>query len=123
MVKQGVKIKSKLHNRGLECLPVGHAEKHAKDIHGFLEPKTNGTIRSRDVKWLNKMFDDCCNVQKPLRKTKDEDNDEDSSGSDADDKMRVKMKLKLNMRKKKRFWTQMPLRRMNLMVLIWWQGE
>ena len=122
VVKQGAKIKSKLQNRGLQCLHLGHADNHAKDVHRFLKLQTKKVIRSRDVKWLNKMFGDCHDMKKRLRKAKDEGDDEDSSGSEPEDSNEKEEETQIEDEKNKRLWTPMTMMRMNLKVLLWRQG-
>ena len=46
IVTQGAKIRSKLDNKSLGCLHLGHAEDHGKDVCLFLKLKTTKVIRS-----------------------------------------------------------------------------
>jgi hypothetical protein len=45
-------IKSKLQDRGEECIFVGYASDHASDVYRFFKKSTRKIILSRDVKWL-----------------------------------------------------------------------
>ena len=56
MVTQSEKIKSKLANRGTTCLYLGNAETHIAGVAYFIKLSTKRVIRSRGIKWLNKIF-------------------------------------------------------------------
>ena len=56
IVTQGDAIKSKLVNRGMACLYLGHADNHSAEVSRFMKLSTKRVICSRDVKWLNKTF-------------------------------------------------------------------
>jgi Reverse transcriptase (RNA-dependent DNA polymerase) len=50
------KIQSKLSNRGSVCVFVGYPSNHANDVYGLLNLKTNHVIKSRDIIWSNKTY-------------------------------------------------------------------
>ena len=56
IVKTGEKLRSKLENRGMPALYLGHADKHSAEVSRFLKLTTRRVVRSRDVRWLNKTF-------------------------------------------------------------------
>ena len=56
IVTQGDAIKSKLVNRGVACLYLGHADNHSAEVSRFMKLSTKRVIRSCDVKWLIKTF-------------------------------------------------------------------
>ena len=72
---QGEKMRGKLENRGLACLYLGHAWGHADDVHRLLKLSTRRVIRSRDVRWLDKKFD---------QYMKEENTDEEEYSSDEE---------------------------------------
>ena len=58
-IHQGKKMRSKLDNRGKQCMFVGYAEDHAGDVYRFLNIHTKRIIMSRDVRWLNIIWKHC----------------------------------------------------------------
>ena len=52
-IHEGKKMRSKLGNRGKTCMFVGYAEDHSGDVYKFLNIHTKRIIMSRDVRWLN----------------------------------------------------------------------
>jgi len=56
VVKTGDKIQSKLENRGIPVLYLGHADKHSAEVSRFLKLTTKRIIRSRDARWLGMTF-------------------------------------------------------------------
>ena len=56
VVTQGQGIKSKLVNRGEACIYLGHADDHSAEVARFMKLSTKRVIRSRDIKWLDKTF-------------------------------------------------------------------
>ena len=86
VVKQGDKIKSKLVNRGEACVYLGHAENHSADVARFMKLSTKRVIRSRDVKWLKKTFQDYQESEGIYQSDDDGDSDLDHS-SDSEDEV------------------------------------
>jgi len=66
-------------NRGEECLYLGHADNHSGEAGRFLKLSTTRVIRSRDVIWLKKNF----NEYQKSEGLYSVDNDQDSE-SDKD---------------------------------------
>ena len=78
IVTSGESNRTKLANKGLACLYLGHADQHSGDVHRFLKLLTKHVIRSRDVRWLNKTFGTYMDKS-------DFDSDEDSVSTSSDD--------------------------------------
>ena len=57
-LKTGEQIKAKLNDRGMVCIFLGYAKKHAGNVYRMLNVKTNSVIVTRDVYWTNKMWYD-----------------------------------------------------------------
>ena len=57
-LKTGEQIKAKLNDRGIACIFIGYAKKHAGNVYRMLNVKTNSVIVTRDVYWTNKMWYD-----------------------------------------------------------------
>ena len=49
-------LHSKTDMRGLECMMVGYATKHAGDVYRMYDPVANVIYTTRDVKWHDKMY-------------------------------------------------------------------
>ena len=56
VVTKGKDICSKLINKGEACLYLGHAENHSAEVARFMKLSTKRVICSRDIKWLEKTF-------------------------------------------------------------------
>ena len=56
VVKNRAALASKLSNRGITVMYMGHAESHAADTHRFLNPRTRKLIISCDVQWLGRSY-------------------------------------------------------------------
>ena len=56
IVTTGAEIQSKINNRGLECIYLGHASGHSSEVSRFLKISTKQVVKSRDVKWLDRTF-------------------------------------------------------------------
>ena len=52
-IHEGKKMRSKLDDRGKTCMFVGYADDHTKDVYRFLNIHMRRIILSRDVRWLN----------------------------------------------------------------------
>ena len=52
-IHEGKKMRSKLDDRGKTCMVVGYADDHLCDVYRLLNIHTKRTIMSRDVRWLN----------------------------------------------------------------------
>ena len=68
-IHEGKKITSKLDNRGKICMFVGYAEVHAGDVYRFLNIHTKRIIMSRDVRWLNIIWETLQNEKDLCKKT------------------------------------------------------
>ena len=88
IVTSGDSIRTKLANKGLACLYLGHADQHSGDVHRFLKLSTKRVIRSRDVCWLNKTFgtymdkSDFDSDEDSVSTSSDDDDDDDDDGDD-----------------------------------------
>ena len=51
---KGIKIQSKLEDKGKKCLFLGYAKNHTGDCYRLLDMRTNKVIKSRDIIWLNR---------------------------------------------------------------------
>lgn len=85
VVKQRDKIKSELVNRGEVCLYLGHAENHSADVARFMKLSTKRVIRSQDVKWLKKTFQECQESEGLYQGDEDSDSDSDHNSNSEDD--------------------------------------
>jgi len=47
---------NKLSDKGMKAIFVGYADKHAGKVYRFINPSTNRTILSRDMKWLERKY-------------------------------------------------------------------
>jgi len=54
---------NKLSDKGMKAIFVGYAEKHAGNVYRFINPSTNKTVLSRDVKWLERKYGEEKNVE------------------------------------------------------------
>ena len=68
----GPTIKSKLDDRGIECMFLGYAKGHAGDVYRMLNLKTRKVIISRDVQWMGAGK----NETKAVRFNEDDDDDD-----------------------------------------------
>jgi hypothetical protein len=76
----GNMIQGKLKNRGTVCMFVGYASNHACDVYRILNLKTNHTMKSRDILWLDKSFGaKDKNVEAVNNTFDDQDEDEDEN--------------------------------------------
>ena len=55
-IHEGKKMRSKLDDRGKTCMFVGYADDHSKEVYRFLNIHTRRIIISRDVRWLNNIW-------------------------------------------------------------------
>jgi hypothetical protein len=82
--KQG---RSKVEDRGRECMFLGYADNHANDVYRFLHLKTTKVILSRDVIWLKKMYAEHENVKRvkqvAVDLTEDDTDEDDDSGQEG----------------------------------------
>ena len=65
-VKFGNKTKGKLENRGIPMLYLGRPRNHSADTYRFLNLATNRVVHSRDAMWLNKVYGEWKNLNKPV---------------------------------------------------------
>jgi hypothetical protein len=71
------KIQGKLKDRGTVCMFVGYPPSHACNIYRMLNMSTRHVIKSRDIKWLHKIYEDWCVKEDPESEKDDEiDNDD-----------------------------------------------
>ena len=71
-------IKGKLSDRGKPCMFLGFSETHTGDTFRFVNLKTNKTVMSRDVIWLNKNYAEWKGL-KGVNTTKVEESDAEES--------------------------------------------
>jgi hypothetical protein len=50
------KIQSKITNKGITAMYLGHADNHAGDVYRMLNLKTERVITTRDVRWLKTSY-------------------------------------------------------------------
>ena len=72
------KIQGKLKDRGTVCMFVGYPPSHACDVYRMLNMSTRHVIKSRDIKWLHKTYEDWCVKEDPESEKDDEIDDDDS---------------------------------------------
>ena len=65
--KLGVKIASKLENKGEVLMFVGYEQKHAINTYRMLNMSTYYIVVTRDIKWLNITFGDFKKISKEDR--------------------------------------------------------
>jgi hypothetical protein len=58
------KIKSKLADRGVNCVFLGYARDHAPNVYRMLNLETNNVILTRDIVWLNKFYGEFMGITK-----------------------------------------------------------
>jgi len=51
-------IQGKLNNRGTSCMFMGYSVNHAHDVYRMLNLDTKKIINSRDIIWLNQVYND-----------------------------------------------------------------
>jgi len=58
ILRDPVRIRSKLKNRGFPAIYLGPAKHHAKNVHTFWNPRTECSLTSRNVVFLNRNYAD-----------------------------------------------------------------
>jgi hypothetical protein len=72
------KIQGKLKDQGTVSIFVGYPPSHACDVYRMLNMSTKHVIKSRDIKWLHKTYEDWCIKEDPESEKEDEIDDDDS---------------------------------------------
>ena len=84
--KQG---RSKVDDRGRECMFLGYAENHAGDVYRFLHLKTTKIVLSRDVVWLKRFYAEHMKIKRlrvvDIHVNSDDDTDSESGRDNGDD--------------------------------------
>jgi hypothetical protein len=71
------KIQGKLKDQGTVCMFVGYSQSHACNVYRMLNMSTRHVIKSRDIKWLHKTYEDWCVKEDPESEKDDEIDDDD----------------------------------------------
>ena len=70
---------NKLEPKGRTCMMLGYAENHSGAVYRLLNLETNKIVLSRDVQWMEKMWDEHMKVKRilPLQDYQEDDEEEE----------------------------------------------